>query len=93
MILPIKYNVLSTSQGIDASLEKLKDAIFSELIDGTVTFKQAIMACLAFASGTTDIDTGGPNPVVSFFDPTGAKARIQGTMIASERSSVTNDFS
>lgn len=83
MILPVKYNLLSTSQGIDAGLLKLLNVP----IDGAVTLKQTLAVLLAVAAGKTDI-TGS---TVTFRDVADTKNRVSAIMTGSERTSVTLD--
>lgn len=85
MILPIKYNVLSDSQGLDAGLYK----IFNQTIDGTVTFKEAMAILLAVAAGKTTISGSD----VAFRDVLDTKDRVSASMTGSERTTVTIDGS
>lgn len=85
MILPIKYNLLSDNQGIDAGLLKL----FNVPIDGNLTFKEALAVIVSVLAGKSTIADG----VVSFRDVADTKNRVAATMTGSERASIVLDGS
>lgn len=83
MILPVLYNTLSTGQGLDTGLAKILD----EVVDGTVTLRQAIAILLSVAAGKTSISEG----VVTFRDVSDTKDRVTATMTGSERTGISLD--
>jgi hypothetical protein len=83
MILPIKYNLLSDSQGIDAGLLKL----FNVPIDADLTFKEALAVIVSVLAGKSDIS----GSTVTFRDVADTKNRVSATMSGSERTAVILD--
>lgn len=73
------------------SADDVTGAVLESPVDGGVTLRQALRLLLAVAVGKTDIDTSGPNPVVTFRDTADTKDRVTATMSGSERASVTLD--
>lgn len=71
--------------------QDVNGAVLDALIENGVTLKQALRLLLAVAAGKTDIDTSGPNPIVTFRDVNDTKDRIVATMTGSERTTVTKD--
>jgi hypothetical protein len=66
-------------------------AVLDALIENGITLKEALRLLLAVAVGKTDINTGGPNPIVTFRDTADTTDRVTATMTGSERTSVTLD--
>jgi hypothetical protein len=66
-------------------------AVLEASVEGGLTVKAVLRVLLAFAAGRTDIDTGGPSPVVRFRSQDNTRDRIAGTMSGSERTAVTID--
>lgn len=79
---------INVSQLTDADVN---GAVLDALIENGVTLKEALRLLLAVAVGKTDIDTSGPNPVVTFRDTADTKNRVTATMSGSERASITLD--
>lgn len=83
MILPVKYNLLSDGQGIDAGLLKL----FNVPIDGAVTLKEALAIMLSVMAGKSSVSGN----TVAFRDAQDSKDRVTATMTGSERTTVVLD--
>lgn len=66
-------------------------AVLEAQIEPGVSLKQALRLLTAIAAGKTDIDTSGPNPIVTFRDLNDTKDRVTATMTGSERTTVTKD--
>ena len=81
---------INVSQLTDADVN---GAVLDALIEDGVSLKEALRLLLAVAAGKTDINTSGPNPVVTFRDVNDTKDRIVATMSGSERASITKDVS
>ena len=86
MILPTRYYLMEP-QTIDAGLTALKDAVFAEIIEGTLTLKDAIKLLLSVAVGKTSV----AGSTFTFRDTTDATDRVVATVTSSERTSVTLD--
>lgn len=88
MILPIKYNVLSDSQGLDASLVKLSDAIMDQVIDGGYTLRQSLRLMLSVLVGdASGLDGAAP----TFRDIGNTKDRVVAAYVSGARSVTSID--
>ena len=75
---------------IDLSVKSavsLVDDILDEVVEGTLTFRQLLRIFLAGIAGTTTDDGK------EFYDITGAKKRIDGTVVGKNRTVSTLDGS
>lgn len=79
---------INVSQLTDADVN---GAVLDALVENGVTLKEALRLLLAVAVGKTDINTGGPSPIVKFRDVNDTKDRVTATMTGSERASVVID--
>jgi hypothetical protein len=77
----------------ELSPENLAQAVANLEIDGTYTLSDILKILVAVAAGKSDIDTAGPDPVVTFRDLNDTLDRITATMAGSERATVTIDVS
>ena len=61
------------------------------MVEAGVDLRQVLRLLAAVAVGKTDIDTSGPNPIVTFRDLNDTKDRVTATMSGSERATVIKD--
>ena len=73
------------------SPENLANAVWRQVLESGFTAEQLMRLLAAVAAGNTDIDTSGPDPIVTFRDLNDTKDRIVATMTGSERTTVTKD--
>ncbi len=77
----------------ELSPENLAEAVWSREIDGDYTAGVIMKVLAAIAAGKTTIDTGGPDPIVTFRDLMDTLDRVTATMSGSERITITIDES
>lgn len=66
-------------------------AVWAAACEGSLDFAGVQRILLAVAAGKTNIDTGGPSPVVTFRDQADTTDRVTATMDGSERATVVLD--
>lgn len=66
-------------------------AVWSAACEGSLDYQAVQRILLAVAAGQTEVDTGGPSPVVTFRDQADTKDRVTATMSGSERVAVVLD--
>ncbi len=76
----------------ELSPQNLAAAVWSSVLEAGYTAEELLRLLSAVAAGKTDIDTSGPDPVVTFRDLNDTKDRVTATMNGSERASVTKDL-
>lgn len=74
------------------SPENLANAVWRQVLESGFTAEQLMRLLTAVAAGKTDIDTSGPNPIVTFRDLADTKNRVTATMTGSERTTVTKNL-
>lgn len=74
-----------------AQVTAIAAAVWARACEGSLDYQDVQRILLAVAVGKTDIDTGGPSPVVTFRDQADTTDRVTATMSGSERASVVLD--
>jgi hypothetical protein len=75
----------------ELSPQSLASAVWSQILESSLDAGAVMRLLLAVAAGKTDIDTSGPDPIVTFRDTTDSVNRVVATMTGSERTTVTLD--
>ncbi len=75
----------------ELSPQNLAAAVWSSILDAGYTAEEIMRLLVAVAAGKSDIDTSGPDPIVTFRDLGDTKDRVTATMTGSERTDVTKD--
>jgi hypothetical protein len=75
----------------ELSPQNLAAAVWSSILETGYTAEELMRLLAAVAVGKTDIDTSGPNPIVTFRDLNDTKDRVTATMSGSERATVIKD--
>ena len=77
--------------GAQPSAFDIAQEVLGSVIEAGVDLRSVLRILGAVAAGKTDIDTSGPNPIVTFRDLGDTKDRVTATMTGSERTTVTKD--
>lgn len=75
----------------DLSPEGLAASVWGEILESGYTAKDLMRLLSSVAAGKTDINTAGPDPIVTFRDLNDTANRVVATMSGSERASVTKN--
>lgn len=86
-----KGRIYAVGKVNELTQDDVTGAVLESQVEDGITLKQALRLLLAISVGKTDIDTSGPNPVVTFRDVNDTADRVTATMSGSERASVTLD--
>lgn len=85
-------NIGATLRGYgDLTPEGLRDAVWGAILESGYSAEELLRILTAVAAGKTDINTSGPNPVVTFRGLGDTTDRVTATMTGSERTTVVID--
>lgn len=79
--------------GAQPSAFDIAQEVLGSVIESGVDLRSVLRILAAVAAGKTDINTSGPDPVVTFRDVNDTKDRVTATMSGSERATVVIDAS